>query len=191
MKDTAREISPRIARQRERVHDLVLNSLANSVKDLRPKMILDVGTGYGTNLRFLARRFGNRSRIWSVDASPGVVREMKKILRDHRYSRHVTVKRADAQRLPFKNAHFDLVVSLFSLHHLTDPKRGLSEMTRTLSPGGKLIIADWTRTAGRQLKLHEPNEIPSPTSVIKELKRQGLRARSRIRPYWYSVEAVK
>jgi ubiquinone/menaquinone biosynthesis C-methylase UbiE len=191
MKDIARETSSKIAHQRERAHDQALKSLAISVKDLRPKRILDVGTGYGTNLAFLANQFGKRSRIWSVDTSPGIVREMKKMLRDHRYSRHVIVKRADAQRLPFKNAHFDLVISLFSLHHLTNPKRGLSQMTRTLSPGGKLIIADWTRRAARQLKLHEPSEIPSPSSVIKELKRLDCRTSSRLRPHWYSVEAVK
>ena len=130
MQEGSREISPRIVRRRAQAHDDALKGVAASVKGLHPKRILDVGTGYGTNLTFLARRFGKCSRIWSVDASPAVVHEIKTRMRKHQYSRHVFVKEANAERLPFKSDHFELVVSLFSLHHLSDPKRGLFEMRR-------------------------------------------------------------
>jgi len=191
MQEGSREISPRIARQRAQAHDHVLNSVAVSVKGLHPKRILDVGTGYGMNLTFLARRFGKCSRIWSVDASPAVVHEIKAIMSKHQYSRHVFVKEANAERLPFKSDHFELVVSLFSLHHLSNPKRGLFEMGRVLSDGGKLIIADWRPEAGKPLMLHAQSDIPSPAFVIKELKRLGYHARSRVRRYWYLIEAMK
>ena len=191
MEESPREISPRIARQRDRVHDHALNSVAVSVKGLQPKRILDIGTGYGMSVTFLARRFGKCSRIWSVDASPAVVHEMKKIMRKHQYSRHVIVKQANAEQLPFKSDHFELVVSLFLLHHLSNPKRGLFEMGRTLSQGGKLIIADWRPAAGKPLMLHAPSDIPSPSFVTKQLKRLGYRTRSRIRRYWYLIEAIK
>jgi ubiquinone/menaquinone biosynthesis C-methylase UbiE len=191
MQEGSREISPRIARQRAQAHDHVLNSVAVSVKGLHPKRILDVGTGYGMNLTFLARRFGKCSRIWSVDASPAVVHEIKAIMSKHQYSRHVFVKEANAERLPFKSDHFELVVSLFSLHHLSNPKRGLFEMGRVLSDGGKLIIADWRPEAGKPLMLHAQSDIPSPTFVIKGLKRLGYHARSRVRRYWYLIEGMK
>jgi len=91
--------------------------------DLRPKRVLDVGTGYGMNFAFLARRFGRFSRIWSVDASSGVVREMREVMRKYQYSRHIIVKQANAERLPFNSDQFELVVSLFALHHLSNPPR--------------------------------------------------------------------
>lgn len=191
MQESSTEISARIARQRAQAHHHALGSIAASVKGLHPKRILDVGTGYGLNLTFLARRFGKWSRIWSVDASPAVVHEIKTIMRKHQYSRHVFVKEANAERLPFKSDHFELVVSLFSLHHLSNPKRGLFEMGRVLSRGGKLVIADWRPTAGKPLMLHSPSDIPSPTFVIKELRRLGYRVRSRVRRYWYLIEAMK
>jgi ubiquinone/menaquinone biosynthesis C-methylase UbiE len=191
MQESSKEISPRIARQRDQAHLHALHSLAVSVKGLHPKRILDVGTGYGMNLTFLARRFGQRSRIWSVDASPTVVHEVKTMMRMYQYSRHVIVKQANAERLPIKSEHFDLVVSLFSLHHLSNPKRGLFEMARVLSPGGKLIIADWKPTAGKPLKLHAQSDIPSPTFVIKELKRLGYRTRSHVRRFWYLIATTK
>ena len=188
MKERRWEISPVVARRRELVHDRVMNSIAASVKSLHPKKILDVGTGYGMNLTFLARRFGSSAHIWSVDASPGVVREIKKVMKKHQYSQHVVVKKASAEQLPFKSNHFDLIVSLFLLHHLSNPRRGLSEMVRVLSPGGKLIIADWAPAASKPLMLHAQSDMPSPSFVIKQLKRLGYRSKSRIRRYWYLTE---
>ena len=191
MEESSGKISPSITRQRDRVHEHVLKSVAVSVKGLQPKRILDVGTGYGMNLTFLTRRFGKGSRIWSVDASPAIVHEMKKIIRKHQYSRHVIVKQADAEQLPFKSDHFELVASLFLLHHLSNPRRGLFEMGRVLSHGGKLIIADWTPAAGKLLMLHARSDIPSPSFVIRQLRRSGYRTRSRIRRYCYLIEAIK
>lgn len=191
MKDSTREISPKIARERDRVHDHVLSSLAISVKGLRPKKILDVGTGYGANLTFLARRFGKYSRIWSVDASPAVVHEIKKIMSKHQYSRRVIIKQANAEQLPFKSDHFQLVVSSFLIHHLSNPKRGILEMGRVLSHGGKLIIADWRPAAGKPLALHAQGDIPSPSFVVKQLKRSGYSIRNHTRRYWYLIEAIK
>jgi len=191
MHEGSREISPRIVGQRSEVHNQVMDQLAASVKDLHPNRILDVGTGYGINVGFLTRRFGKRSRIWSIDASPAVVREIKGVMRKHRYSRHVVVKVANAERLPFKNGNFELVVSLFSLHHLSNPKRGLFEMNRVLSSGGKLVIADWRPTAAKPLMLHAWSDMPSPTFVTRELKRLGDHARSHVGRYWYLTESVK
>jgi ubiquinone/menaquinone biosynthesis C-methylase UbiE len=191
MVESSGEISPRIARQRAQAHDQTLDSVAASVKGLQPNRILDVGTGYGMNLTFLAGRFGKRSRIWSVDASPGVVHEIKTIMKEHQHSRHVVVKQANAERLPFKSDHFELVVSLFSLHHFSNAKRGLLEMSRVLSKGGKLIIADWTPAAARPLMLHTRSDIPSPSFVIKQLKRLSYRPRIIVRRYWYLIEAMK
>jgi ubiquinone/menaquinone biosynthesis C-methylase UbiE len=143
------------------------------------------------SLNLLARQFGKRSRIYSVDASPVVVREMKRAMREHRYSRDVVIKRANAQRLPFKTNHFDLAVSLFALHHFSNPKRALCEMGRVTCHQGKLIVADWRPEAGKPLMLHAASDIPSPNFVNTQFKRLGYRTTNRIRRYWYLIEATK
>lgn len=191
MKEISRDRPTRIARQIDRAHHQVLRNVAVSTKGLQPKRILDVGTGYGMNLTFLARRFGKFSRIWSVDASPVIVHEMKKTMGNHQYSRHLNVKQANAEQLPLKSDYFGLVVSVFSLHHLSNPKRGLFEMGRVLSTGGKLIVADWTPAAGKPLMLHARSDIPSPSFVNTQLKRLGYRTKTSIQRYWYSIEAMK
>ena len=191
MDETSGQISPRIARRRELLHEHVMNDFAIAVREIRPRRILDVGTGYGVNLTFLARRFGRRSRIWSVDASPKVVRDMRKIMKEHQYSRHIIVKQANAEHLPFKSGQFELVASLFSLHHFLNPKRGLFEMGRVVSHDGKLVIADWRSAARKSLALRAHGKIPTPEFVTKQLKRSRYRISLHTHRYWYLIEASK
>ena len=62
---------------------------------------------------------------------------------------------ADVNRLPFRDACFDYVVSRYTLHH-TDLDASLPEVRRVLAPGGLLAISvplakpvmppSWTRS---------------------------------------------
>ena len=49
---------------------------------------------------------------------------------------------ADAERLPFADASFDLVVTRYSFHHLVAPLSVLKEMKRVCRPGGKILVVD-------------------------------------------------
>jgi SAM-dependent methyltransferase len=52
----------------------------------------------------------------------------------------VTVKRADAERLPFKDGWFDRVVARMVVH-LLDRSRAFAEAHRVLVPGGRVALA--------------------------------------------------
>src|SRR5207302_2918195 len=49
---------------------------------------------------------------------------------------------ADAERLPFGEQTFDIVVSRFALHHCEDPRRVLTEMARVCRIHGVVVIED-------------------------------------------------
>ena len=61
----------------------------------------------------------------------------------------VDFRRADAERLPFDDASFDLVVERHVLWTLPDPLGALAEWGRVLRSGGRLVLieGDW-RSAG-------------------------------------------
>jgi SAM-dependent methyltransferase len=80
-----------------------------------PKQVLNVGCGTGLLLRQLAERLPEAAQLTGVDA---------------------------AERLPFENASFDLVVSTTSFDHWTDQAAGLAECRRVLAPGGYFVLAD-------------------------------------------------
>jgi len=52
-----------------------------------------------------------------------------------------------AQRLPFSDNAFDIVIATLFLHHLTHAQKiqALCEGRRVLRPGGWLHVADWNR----------------------------------------------
>lgn len=55
------------------------------------------------------------------------------------------VERADATRLPYPDASFDLVVAHMMLHHLGDAaaiEQGMREIFRVLRPGGRLLYVE-------------------------------------------------
>ena len=49
---------------------------------------------------------------------------------------------ADAGRLPFADAQFDLVLCRLGLHHFADPAAEVTEMARVARPSGTLAIVD-------------------------------------------------
>jgi K+/H+ antiporter YhaU regulatory subunit KhtT len=49
---------------------------------------------------------------------------------------------ARAERLPFADDVFDLVLATLTLRHWTDTPAGIAEIGRVLSPGGVLVLAD-------------------------------------------------
>ena len=48
---------------------------------------------------------------------------------------------ADAERLPYEEATFDLVVGHAVLHHIPDVEQALREVLRVLKPGGRFVFA--------------------------------------------------
>ena len=57
---------------------------------------------------------------------------------------HGAYVEATAERLPFREGAFDLVVSYLSLIDIPDVEAAIPEMARVLKPGGRLLIANLT-----------------------------------------------
>src|SRR5262245_61879593 len=50
----------------------------------------------------------------------------------------------DAERLPFPDASFDAVVSIYGVMFAPDHKRAASELVRVCRPGARIALASWT-----------------------------------------------
>jgi demethylmenaquinone methyltransferase/2-methoxy-6-polyprenyl-1,4-benzoquinol methylase len=100
--------------------------------------ILDIGTGTGDLARELAGR--DAASIVGSDVSPVMLRQAAK-----RHAGQFVWCAADAQRLPFRGAAFDVVTNAFVLRNLPELSLALGEMRRVLRPGGRLICLDMTQ----------------------------------------------
>jgi len=183
-------LQPEARKRRDRVKRRVSNAVRKSVLSLGAKKVLDVGTGFGSNVRVLAREFMGKGKIWSIDPSVGVLGEIGCMLRAEGLLKDVKLVRAKAEDMPFDDGFFNLVTSVMLVHHLANPRKGLQEMVRVLEHGGKLVLADW-RPAASEVIPHRAEDFADPERIRKILTQLGISVRSRNYRYWYLIQGIK
>jgi ubiquinone/menaquinone biosynthesis C-methylase UbiE len=184
------ETRPEAMRRREQIKRRVGNAMKKSVSDLDAKRVLDVGTGFGSNVKRLAMEFGGRGKVWSIDPSPVVLQEARWMLRAEGLLRNVRLVQAQAEKIPVREGYFGLVTAVMLIHHLANPQSGLQEMVRVLSDGGKLILADW-RPVASEVVPHRARDFPRAKMVGMILDRLGLSVKLREYRYWYLIVGTK
>jgi len=94
------------------------------------------GTGYFTlNLM----RAGLIGEATCSDISPGMLETLA--ANAERLGLNVKTEPADAERLPFADNSFDLVLGHAVLHHIPDLQQAFVEFERVLAPGGTVLFA--------------------------------------------------
>lgn len=115
---------------------------------------LDIGTGPGHIPLLLAERLPDVSVV-GIDLSEHMLRRAEQHRMRSPHAARLEFRLADAKTLPFADESFDAVFSNTILHHVSDPRRYLSEAWRVLRPGGTFLIRDLFRppTAERAREL--------------------------------------
>jgi ubiquinone/menaquinone biosynthesis C-methylase UbiE len=117
------------------------NSAAYLLPHLRPGLdLLDVGCGPGTITVDLARVVAPGRAIGTDRSSEVLVKAGE--LAAARGVDNVMFEPADAYRLPYAKASFDVVHAHQVLQHLADPVAALREMRRVTRPGGIVAVRD-------------------------------------------------
>ena len=106
----------------------------------RPGRVLDVCTGTGD----LALAF-DAPTLASDFCLPMLARARSKA--DGR-GRPLDLAVADALQLPLAEGTFDVVTVAFGVRNFEDLDRGLAELVRVLSPGGRLLVLEFSRPRG-------------------------------------------
>jgi SAM-dependent methyltransferase len=104
--------------------------------------VLDVGCGPGALTTELVGRLGP-DNVAAVDPSEPFVTAARE--------RHpgVSVERASAESLPFRDDVFDAALAQLVVHFMTDPVAGLEEMARVTRKDGVVAASVWDHGGGK------------------------------------------
>jgi SAM-dependent methyltransferase len=121
---------------------LALYGAVAGAHDIAGKDVLEVGCGRGEGSAFVFERFRPRS-LAGVDLARAAIRHCRR-----RHGRPgLTFRAGDAEKLPFPDATFEVVLNVESSHCYPHMSKFLSEVHRVLKPGGLLLYADFRPTA--------------------------------------------
>ena len=114
--------------------------IARLLLGLRPgDGVLDVACGPGNFSRAFARVVGDSGLVVGVDSSRTMLERGGAELRRSGPD-NLALVRCNATDLPFVDDSFDAVCCFAALHLFDDPLAGLDEMTRVLTPGGRIAV---------------------------------------------------
>jgi SAM-dependent methyltransferase len=101
--------------------------------------VLDVACGPGNFSRDFARAVGPEGLVVGIDASRPM---LQRAVRETDAARldNVAFVHGDASVLPFHDASFDGVCCFAALNLFAEPFKALDQMTRVLTPGGRIAI---------------------------------------------------
>jgi ubiquinone/menaquinone biosynthesis C-methylase UbiE len=103
-------------------------------------LVLDVAAGAGATLFPAAVRIGHGGLVVGVDLASGMAERLHREV-VARSVPNATVTVADAERLPFADRSFDILLCGFGLFFFPDVARALGEFRRVLRAGGTLGVS--------------------------------------------------
>ncbi len=101
--------------------------------------VLDVATGSG-NAALVAAALG--ADVTGLDLAPNLLDVARQ--RAQEAELRIPFVEGDAEDLPFADAGFDRVVSVFGVMFAPDQQRAADELVRVCRPGGRIGICAWT-----------------------------------------------
>jgi SAM-dependent methyltransferase len=121
--------------------------------------VLDVACGAGQTALPLAR---NGNMVTGIDIASNLVEVARQ--RAEAEGLRVQFDEGDAEALPYPDASFDVVFTLFGAMFAPQPHQVAAELTRVCRPGGRIIMGNWTPGGfiGQMFKTIGKHVPPSP-----------------------------
>lgn len=166
--DLVRDVFDSVASRYDIMNDLMSAGLHRLWKRftidqaaLRPgNVVLDLAGGTGDLARGFAAKVGKDGHVVLADINAAMLRQGRARLIDAGVAGNLSITQVDAEHLPFTDSSFDCISIAFGLRNVTNQDAALRSMYRTLKPGGKAMI----------LEFSEPNKAIKPAYDLYSFK---------------------
>ena len=148
--------------------------------------VLDIACGTGNVTLPLARRGGT---VTGLDMTRPLLEEARAWAASEGLD--IRFDEGFAEELPYPDASFDVVVSMFGIMFSPFPEIVAAEMARVLRPGGRLALANWTQAGfGGKMGAVVSRHLPAPPfgAISPFLWGDDATVRDRLTPGFASIE---
>lgn len=115
---------------------VIAEALCDTVDPRPGQRVLDVACGSGTAALVAARRY---CEVSGIDYVPDLIGRASQRAEAEGFA--IDLQVADAQALPFDDASFDVVLSVYGVQFAPDQQRAADELLRVCRPGGRIGLA--------------------------------------------------
>ncbi len=114
--------------------------------------ILDLATGTGDVLFSLIKHSDGFDRILGVDMSYNMLDYAVRKSSANGTEEKLDFVLGDANLIPVRTGSFDVVTMAFGIRNISEPVKALTEIFRVLSPGGRVLILEFSLPENKILK---------------------------------------
>jgi demethylmenaquinone methyltransferase / 2-methoxy-6-polyprenyl-1,4-benzoquinol methylase len=142
-----------VARRYDLMNDLISMGTHRVIKRFtvelsgvrRGHSVLDLAGGTGDFSMQFSPLVGPDGRVVLADINDSMLKVGRDRLIDKGITGNVSIAQVNAEQLPFAEESFDCICIAYGLRNVTDKDAALRSMYRTLKPGGRVLVLEFSK----------------------------------------------